>query len=172
MKNIVLTGFMASGKTEVGKAVAKLCGFSFVDTDQLIIEREGKSINRIFEDNGEEYFRNLESETVKYASKLSNTVIATGGGVVLRTENIEYLRESGIVFCLEPSFEIISERIKDAAKSRPLLKGQSLEQIKARYDARKPFYNNCDYKITINEKSTPIETAKQIVSIYNIKNTQ
>lgn len=166
MKNIVLTGFMASGKTEISKTIAQLYNLRVIDTDALIVEKEGRSINTIFADDGEKYFRDAETEAVVSASYRNGTVIATGGGVVLRKENIELLRKNGLIYYLAPSFDVIAARIENAAKTRPLMKGQTIEQIKERFDSRIKFYENCDFKIDITSDDTPLDIAKRIMKIH------
>ncbi len=166
MKNIAITGFMASGKTETSKELAKISGFKFVDTDDMIVRREGRSINEIFERDGEEYFRQKEYETVLEAGKMRNTIISTGGGVVLSEDNMKALRENSVVFNLSPSFDVIKTRIEEAAKTRPLMKNSSIEEIHNRFMARIPYYSNCDYKIEIDFSHTPIMIAKKIWEIY------
>lgn len=166
MSNIVLTGFMASGKTKIGKAIAQIGGYGFIDTDEMIIQRMGISINEIFEKYGEDYFRELEREAVKEAGKEDNAVISTGGGVVLDKQNIENLRENGVIFNLSPAFEVIEQRLKDAAASRPLLKNQETEKIRKRFDERKPYYDNCDFKIEVSNDKDPGYFANKIIKIF------
>ncbi|MCH5185621.1 MAG: shikimate kinase [Oscillospiraceae bacterium] len=166
MKNIVLTGFMASGKTETSKDLSRITSFKLVDTDDMIVKREGKSINEIFSENGEEYFRKAESEIIKEVSGFKNSVISTGGGVVLNKENIENLRVNSIIFCLSPSFDVIKERMEEAAKSRPLMKNAGIDEIYQRFLQRQPYYDNCDYKIDITSVHTPLMIAKRIWEIY------
>lgn len=166
MKNIALTGFMASGKTETSKELAKMTSFKFIDTDDLIVEREGRTINEIFASSGEEYFRKIEREIIKEVSEFKNSIISTGGGVVLFSENIDALRKNSIIFNLAPSFDVIKERIEIAAKTRPLMKNSNIDEIHERFIKRQPFYDNCDYKIEITSSHTPIMIAKKILEIY------
>ena len=140
--NIVLTGFMATGKTEISKAISEISKYNLVDTDDMIVEQEGITINEIFDKCGEEYFRKTECEVIKKAAEMKNVVIATGGGVVLNKQNIENLRKTGVIFNLSPDFSVIRERLEEARKTRPLLKRDSIENIKKRFDDRKPFYGN------------------------------
>jgi len=98
--NIVLTGFMGTGKSIVGEKLAQRLGMGYIDTDQIIEEREGCEISKIFKEKGEDYFRKIETEVVKEVSSFNNCVIATGGGVVLKEENIKALRRKGIIISL------------------------------------------------------------------------
>ena len=143
--NIVLTGFMATGKTEISKAISEISKYNLVDTDDMIVEQEEITINEIFDKCGEEYFRKTECEVIKKAAEMKNVVIATGGGVVLNEQNIENLRKT--------------------RKKRPLLKQDSIENIKKRFDDRKPFYDNCDYKINVIHGRTPRSYAMEILEI-------
>ena len=163
--NIVLTGFMASGKTEISKAIAEISTYTLVDTDDLIIQKLNMSINEIFDEYGEEYFRKVEHETVLEAAQTTNSVIATGGGVVLNKANIDALRKTGLVFNLSPDFSVIKERLEEARKTRPLLRQDSIEDIEKRFNDRKPFYDNCDYKIHIINGRTPRSYAMEILNI-------
>lgn len=129
------------------------------------MEQEGITINEIFDKCGEEYFRKTECEVIKKAAEMKNVVIATGGGVVLNEQNIENLRKTGVIFNLSPDFSVIRERLEEARKTRPLLKQDSIENIKKRFDDRKPFYDNCDYKINVIHGRTPA-----IRSYGNIRN--
>lgn len=163
--NIVLTGFMASGKTEISKAAAKISGRLLIDTDDLVVENEGMSINDIFAKYGEEYFRKAEHEAVKQAAKAENAVIATGGGVVLNKANMDELRKTGKIFNLSPDFEVIEERLAAAAATRPLLQNQDIESVRKRFNDRLPFYNDCDYKIYVTNGKSPQEYAEEILRI-------
>ncbi len=163
--NIVLTGFMASGKTEISKAIAAISQYSCLDTDDMIVESEGMSINEIFAKHGEEYFRAVERETVKKAARGNKVVIATGGGVVLDKSNVDELRKTGVVFNLDPDFSVIKERLEAAAATRPLLRNQSIDEVRERFENRRPFYDNCDHKIKVVGGRTPRSYAMEILSI-------
>ena len=95
--NIVLTGFMGTGKSAIGKALAKKLKMSYLDTDELIEKREKDSISAIFDKRGEEYFRSLETKMVKEVSVFDDYIISTGGGVVLREENLVALRRNAFI---------------------------------------------------------------------------
>ena len=165
-KNIVLTGLMGSGKTTIGKYLAQRTGMEFIDTDELIVQKAKKPISQIFKDEGELYFRDLEAEVIEKSSQKSGCIISTGGGAVLRDENIENLQETGVLFYLEASAEELYARVKDDS-SRPLLKGDNPVNILRRLlIARKPFYEKADFKI-ITENKTLEEVSKQILELYS-----
>ncbi|MDD5773182.1 MAG: shikimate kinase [bacterium] len=150
--NIVLIGFMATGKTILGKLLAERLNMKFIDTDVLIEENEGKKISKIFEKEGEKYFRNLEKEVIKKVSRKNNTVISTGGGVVLLPENIERLKRKGIIICLKTRPEVILERIKLQKGIRPLLnKPEPLKEIKSILKKRAPYYKQADFTIDTSD---------------------
>lgn len=163
--NIVLTGFMASGKTATARAISKSYGYRLVDTDDMITEAESRSINEIFASDGEAAFRRIERETVERAAALDGCVISTGGGVPLDKRNMAALRRNGVVVNLAPDFDVIAKRIERAAATRPLLRDQSLDDIKKRFEARKPFYDDCDVKIKITDDKSPREYADEIIKI-------
>ena len=98
---IVLTGFMGTGKTSVGKELSKKLGYQFIDTDVLIEAREGKPVSLIFKEKGEDYFRKIEQAVVKEVSLMNNIVIATGGGVIKSKNNVENLGSRGIIIWLK-----------------------------------------------------------------------
>ena len=162
---IVLTGFMSSGKTVCGRRLAELMGRDFFDSDVEIEANAGMTISEIFEKFGEEYFRNLETETIKQLSGKKDSVISTGGGAVLRKKNILALSENGIIVNLETNGEIIAERLGGGDSARPLTKGKSIDETIARFEARKPFYDNCDIKIKIDKDKGIEDTAKEILRI-------
>lgn len=147
--NIVLTGFMASGKSTVGKRLAELLNYVFADTDTIIENKEKTAISNIFENHGEAYFRKLEKNAVLEVSKADRLVIATGGGVVLDKENIDNLRKNGVIINLCPDADVIKARLLGDS-SRPLVKDSDFSEIMERFDKRRPFYDNCDYRIAVS----------------------
>lgn len=143
--NIILVGFMGTGKTSVGKRLSSLLRMRYVDTDSVIERDNERTISAIFEQDGESVFRQLESEAVEQVSNLYNFVISTGGGVVLKEENVAKLKENGIVFCLTASPEEIYDRVGHQTH-RPLLQTPDpLETIRAMLDERAPYYAKADY---------------------------
>lgn len=161
--NIVLTGFMASGKTRISKAIAAVSEYKLIDTDDMIVEAAGKSINQIFAEDGETEFRRIERKAICRAAALDGYVIATGGGVPANRENMDKLRKNGIIVNLAPSFDVILERLESARASRPLLQDQSIDEIKKRFYDRKPFYDECDIKINIINGRAPHSYAVEIL---------
>jgi shikimate kinase len=152
-KNIVLIGFMGSGKSMVARELGKRLKTQVVATDALIEAKEGQSIHEIFKSRGEGYFRNLEVEIVREVSLRRGIIVDCGGGVVLRKENLQLLKAGGIVFYLQAAPEVIYQRIKDE-KHRPLLKvPDPLGCIKELYQQRLPLYNQADHIIDANDAS-------------------
>jgi shikimate kinase len=161
--NIALIGFMGAGKTRTGKTLAQKLRLKSFELDNIIEKKAGKSISRIFSEDGETAFRNLESEVVKDISAQENAVIACGGGVVLNKTNIDNLRKNAIIVYLETSPEIISFRLKASGDKRPLLNTTDRERrIEELLKQRKPLYEQAaDIKITINELD--LDTADLII---------
>jgi shikimate kinase len=122
--NIIITGFMGTGKTTVGKRVAAALGYDFVDTDELIVARSGQTLEEIFQQKGEAAFREMEAAVARELGEKGGMVIATGGGMMLDSENAAALGKKGVVFCLVATPEEIMERLaRDPDIRRPLLDG-------------------------------------------------
>ncbi|MBO4863087.1 MAG: shikimate dehydrogenase [Eubacterium sp.] len=164
--NIILTGYMGSGKTTVGKALAEKYGMTFIDTDQLIEEKAGKAISKIFEESGEEAFRDMETELLKelLRKSISKSVISTGGGIVKRKENCELLRRIGRVFYLEADSDTLYERVKND-DTRPLLKDAG-DELKDRIDTmlskREGYYKLSAEHIIDTKGKTLKEIAEEV----------
>jgi len=166
VQNLVFIGFMGTGKSSIGKLSASKLGFEFVDIDKEIEKRMNMTISDIFENFGEAHFRRIEHETVKEFSSRTGMVISTGGGVVLNTENINNLREKGIVILLKAKPEVIYRNVsKD--KNRPLLSCENLmARIVELIEARKKYYENNDFEIDVSELSIE-EVAGKAVDIFH-----
>ena len=147
-KNIYFLGFMASGKSRIGREFARLLGWPFYDTDAWIEKKAGKEISRIFAEDGEAAFRNIETQVIKEAALKKNNVIALGGGAVLRDENWRYISESGVTICLTAPVEILSERIA-RNQHRPLMANLTHEErvakIKKMLAERQPYYDRAQF---------------------------
>ncbi|MFV2040797.1 MAG: shikimate kinase [Candidatus Hydrothermarchaeales archaeon] len=162
MKNIVLTGFMGAGKSVVGRKLAERLGLGVVDTDDVIEEESGMEISEIFSRFGETRFRELESEAVQKVASLENSVIVTGGGVVLKAENITTLKKNGSIVYLRASPEAIYNRVKDETH-RPLLQvADPPGRIRELLEQRTPFYANNDIEIDTTNLSVD-EVVEEIV---------
>ena len=162
-KNIFLTGFMGSGKTSVGILLADLLKVDFFDTDGLIIRDQKMSVNEIFKRYGEEFFRNRETEALRIlGNKPPGTcVVSTGGGAVLREENIAAMRKNGLVVYLDVSAEEAYRRIK-YKKNRPLLRvADPCKVIRELLQERRPFYRQADLEVDSSGKTVE-EIAQEI----------
>ncbi|MGB9692528.1 MAG: shikimate kinase, partial [Candidatus Sumerlaeaceae bacterium] len=139
-KNVVLIGMMGSGKTSIGRDLAKKTGMEFIDLDELIERRANMTIPAIFQTRGEAYFRQLESEVLEEIMSARHSVIATGGGVILSAENRQRLRELGLVVWLDAPAEVLLERIGDDP-NRPLLsRSQPLKKLTQLLHERRDLY--------------------------------
>jgi shikimate kinase len=162
MKNIVLTGFMGTGKTAVGKELSRLLNMKLVDIDTEIEKNERMTINDIFENFGEKHFREIETEMIKKLSRQSNLIISTGGGAVLREDNMSPLRENGIVFCLSACPETVLKRTS-GSDERPLLKVEDpIARIGELLKLRAPFYEKAGIMVD-TEGKTPLQIAEEII---------
>jgi shikimate kinase len=162
MKNIVLTGFMGAGKSVVGRKLAERRDMKVVDTDDVIEKESGMEISEIFGRFGEAHFRELESEAVRKVSTLTDHVIITGGGVVLKSDNISNLRKNGAIVYLRASPEALYNRVKDETH-RPLLQvADSLGRIKELLQYRAQFYADNDIEIDTTNLSVD-EVVEEII---------
>lgn len=163
MKNIVIIGFMATGKSTVGRRLAHRLGRAFIDTDKEIEAVTGKTVAQIFARDGAVRFRSEEALLVKKLSAREDLVIATGGGIVLDPENVRLLKESGILIALSASPDVIYQRAR-GKKTRPLLtKGDLREKINALLKEREDIYKVAD--LTVNTGVCTVnETVEQIMA--------
>ncbi|MFW9988480.1 MAG: shikimate kinase [Candidatus Odinarchaeota archaeon] len=158
--SIALIGFMATGKTTIGKALVEYLDndYKFIETDQLIVQQAGKSIPRIFDEEGEEEFRAYEISVCKQVSELNKVVISCGGGVILNHINIQHLSKNCyIVLLTATSDEIFNRAIKDGKETRPLIdKEDPKKEIMKILKFRKPLYEKAA-EIVIDTTDKTIE---------------
>jgi len=166
MKNLVLVGFMGSGKTGAGKLAAQRLGLTFVDMDAVIEQRHGQTISRIFETKGEAFFRRQERALVRELASLQDRLIATGGGIVLDGNNLRDFSRTSIVICCWVDARVAHERTKDA-KHRPLLEADSdrLARIEKLLRERESLYKAIPNRIDTSEMSVE-QQADEIVRMY------
>lgn len=161
--NIYLIGMMGSGKTTVGHLLAHQLGYRFFDTDILIEKIADRTVNEIFAENGEEAFRQLESQVLSDLSAYTNLAIATGGGIVMRRFNWSYLRH-GLIVWLDAPVDVLVERLK-SDRTRPLLQNanpaQALSQI---LEQRRSLYAEADLHIRVNASETPEQIAARVIA--------
>src|SRR5260221_6337724 len=157
VRNIALIGFMGTGKSSVGHLLAEQLHYTFLDTDDLIEARSGKTISAIFSEEGEAAFRKLEAEILAELGSRKRTVISTGGGLGANEANLASLKQHALVICLWASPEKIWERVRNQTH-RPLLKeADPLAKIRQLLAAREPFYKQADVLL-----STELRSLKEV----------
>jgi shikimate kinase len=159
---IALIGFMGSGKSTVGRLLARSIGYSFVDTDRMIEEREATTIARIFEERGEEAFRRLEEEALAALEVRTRVVIAAGGGAPLADANRRFFAECCATFHLEVSLQKATARTGGGA-GRPLM-ARGGDAVRALYEERLPVYRALGASVATDGR-TPVQVAEEIVSL-------
>lgn len=166
MKNIFLIGFMGAGKSTVARHLQKRLKMNLAEMDERIEKEQGMTIPEIFEKYGESRFRNLESELILTIGKEGNTIVSCGGGVVVRPENIDYMKKNGRVFYLKTSPETVYNRVKDST-NRPILNGNmNVEYIAGLMEKRRALYEGAaDITITTDGKSVDEITDEIIIAI-------
>jgi len=163
--NIVLVGYMGTGKTAVGAKLAEMLQMEVIDTDDIIETDSGMVISQIISEIGGEHFRDLECKAVEKVCKLNHHVISTGSGVVVREANIKNLRNTGVLFCLNAAPEVIWQRVYHE-NHRPLLQVEDpLSRIREMLEARRPLYDKVDYKIDTTQLTVE-QVAGKIVELF------
>jgi shikimate kinase len=164
--NIVLIGYRCSGKTVVGKTLARELGREFLDTDALIEENAGRSIETMISTKGWDRFRETEKRLVEEVSRRNNLVIATGGGIVMDEENVKNLKQNGWVVWLKGKPEVLRERMakeQGAGRIRPSLTGADpMEEIKEVLSVRKAFYERAG-DLVVDTSSLSIGEAAALI---------
>jgi shikimate kinase len=162
-QNIILTGFMGTGKSTVGRLVAAKLRQEFVDMDTLIEQREGRAISRIFADEGEPYFRQLEAGLCRELAERKGLVIATGGGTLVAEQNLRVMERSGPVICLDCDPSVLWQRI-GRSEDRPMLAERDdgrFTRLAALLEQRAPAYGRIKHHLDVTQLS-PEEAARQI----------
>ena len=170
-KNIVLVGLMGSGKSAIGRTIAKKLGRRFIDTDRYIERKGGKTITEIFEQRGESEFRAFEREVIKKISQYVGIVIATGGGAIKDPENFHYLKESGWIIALYASPATLYKRI-EGKRVRPLLlnEGDPVKKLEEIFNDRKTMYAQADFQVDTEGKEID-QIADEIINLLNVNST-
>ena len=150
-RSIFLIGMMGSGKSSTGPILAEILKYKYVDLDVLIEKLTKKTIDKVFSDEGEEYFRDLETQCLQEIIKLPSVVVSTGGGVVLKKENWGILRQ-GIIVWLDINKEIVLNRLNAKDNIRPLLKGNIERKYEEIFQTRKDIYAQADLRVEINNE--------------------
>ncbi|MCK4403291.1 MAG: 3-dehydroquinate synthase, partial [Dehalococcoidia bacterium] len=174
MANIIITGFSATGKSLVAKEVARRLNWNFIDTDDEIVKLAGKSIDEIFQQDGEGRFRELEREVIRKGCQQRQTVIAIGGGAIVDPQNYKLLAQSGLIICLEAKPETIYQRLFQNAtygcgtEVRPLLATNNpLERIRQLKASRQPYYANVDWTIHTDRLSLS-QVAEEVIRAWRL----
>lgn len=169
-QNVYLVGFMGTGKTTIGRELARLMGRKFVDVDQEIERREGLTVAEIFAQHGEAAFRKAEQEVALELSTASNRIVATGGGTILNPTIFAAFEGSGVLVCLYTDKEDLVDRLQRTDK-RPLLKGQSQEEVKARVERllaeRAAVYDKVPIRLDTTSL-TPLTAARKIHEVVHV----
>lgn len=163
MKNIMLIGFMGTGKSTVASCLSREYGMEIVEMDELITKRAGMSISDIFAQYGEEYFRDLETNLVLELQSQSNQVVSCGGGVVLRERNVEEMKKGGSIVLLTAEPETILDRVKDD-DNRPLLRGnKNVAFISDMMEKRRPRYEAAADVVIHTDRKEVQEICREIM---------
>lgn len=164
--NIYMLGFMATGKSKVGRIIAKRLGWSFLDTDTEIETIAGCTIAEIFAQHGEAHFRKLENQVINKICNLKAYVVSLGGGAVVDKENWEKISQTGVTIRLQASPQVVYARTADEV-DRPLLavmnEKKKLEHIKAMMQVREPYYALADFHFTSTDEVSPESVADAII---------
>lgn len=162
---IYLLGMMGVGKSTKGKKIAQLLGFTFIDLDKEIEKYIDKSVSKIFEEDGEEYFRKTESKILRWFGEKKIFVLATGGGTPCFHENMDWMNKNGTTIWIDESIDVLAERLKPEKDHRPLIKNLSDDELKdflaKKLEERKQFYSQS--KIHLQGKDINLKTMLQLV---------
>ena len=162
--NVVLIGFMGAGKSSIARELTRLTGRRCTDTDYLVIRAEGAPIPELFAQHGEEYFRDRETDALRSLQDARRLIIATGGGIVLREENVLLLRALGCVVWLRADEDVLFERVQRTAK-RPLLQtADPRATLSELLRKRDPLYAACAHLVVDTTEYAHAEVASEVVA--------
>ena len=175
MIRIILIGYMGAGKTTVGKALAQELGVTFYDLDWYISSRMRKTIAQIFEERGEEGFRQIERNMLHEVAEFEDVIISCGGGTPCFFDNIDYMNQQAPVVYLKADPEVLYEHLAMSKNDRPLLRGKSQEElivfIREQLEKRNPFYTKARYTLDVSlmdDYSKIKESVAQLRSLLNL----
>lgn len=168
MRNLFIIGYMGTGKSTVAKYLSEKHGWDVLEIDEMIVQQEGMSIADIFKTHGEEHFRDIESSLIKDICLQKNKVVSCGGGVVLRSQNVDAMKKSGIIVLLSASPETILERVKDDT-NRPLLQGnKTIGSLREMMEKRREKYENAADIIVRTDGKEIVEICNELIEKINL----
>lgn len=166
MTRILLIGFMAAGKTTLGKALARDLGLQFIDLDHYIENRYHSTISQLFAERGEEGFREIERKMLHEVTEFEDVIIATGGGTPCFYDNMEYMNSMGVTVFLQASVDVIFTRLTIARVQRPLVKGKSADELRqyitAMLEQRSPYYTLAHHTFCANHLEDTSQVSESV----------
>lgn len=166
MTRILLIGFMAAGKTTLGKALARDLGLQFIDLDHYIENRYHSTVSQLFAERGEEGFREIERKMLHEVTEFEDVIIATGGGTPCFYDNMEYMNSMGVTVFLQASVDVIFTRLTIARVQRPLVKGKSADELRqyitAMLEQRNPYYTRAHHTFCANHLEDTSQVSESV----------